>query len=73
MKIWSLEEETKRQANMAKLIVFFTNYLSNTSANNTRTNSIMVVVVLLLLLLLLLLLNHSVNFKEFLPCLIVHT
>ena len=68
MKIWSLREETKRQANMARLLVLFTNYLSNTPANEKRINSIMV-----LLLLLLLLLNHSLKFKECLPGLIVHT
>jgi hypothetical protein len=54
---------------MAKLLVLFTNYLANRPANNTGTNFITV----LLLLLLLLLLNHNVKFKEFLPCLIVHT
>jgi hypothetical protein len=45
----------------------FYQYLSNTLANNARTNSIMV-----LLLLLLLLLYHSVKFKEFLVvCLLI--
>jgi len=54
---------------MARLLVLFTNYLSNTPANEKRINSIMV----LLLLLLLLLLYHSLKFKECLPGLIVHT